>query len=263
LGAFAQEEETYTEAELDSLVKLRADSLMRAWQATKSPPAAMPPEEKHWKYHLSLDGNWNKGNVQRQLLIARAEISWKNSVLDFTAHPRFVYGKQNGLLAERDGFSDLYVNVLHSRKLYGFGLGTIENSNLRSINVRYMGGGGIGCHFVRTENNRFSITNAIVYEATDFFAPNDKIETLRNSLRIKGSHRFGSKHFSLKYLSFFQPSLLNINNLRWSTQIWAEIFISKSLSFRATAENYYEGFVATNRKRNDSRLSVGFSFSSR
>lgn len=247
---------------LDSLVRLRADSLFRVWRDSvqaANTQKVQNTEPKHFKYSLALDGNFSQGNVQRALFITRAELSWKNKIMDITTHPRFVYGKQNGDLAERDGFTDLYFNVLHERKVYVFGLGTAENSRLRDIDSRIMSGMGIGFHLLRNPRNTFSITNGIVYEATRFKERAD-IETFRNSLIIKGLHKIGSGKFRFKHLSFFQPSIQNANNLRWSTQMSLEIMLHKQLSFRTSFENYYESITETGRQRNDMRWSVGFSF---
>ncbi|SFB95202.1 Protein of unknown function, DUF481 [Flexibacter flexilis DSM 6793] len=247
---------------LDSLVRLRADSLFRVWRDSvqqANTPKIQNTAPKTFKYSLALDGNFSEGNVQRILFITRAELSWKNKIMDITTHPRFVYGKQNGDLAERDGFTDLYVNVLHQKKVYGFGLGTAENSRLRDINSRIMGGAGIGFHLLRTDRNTFSVTNGIVYETTHFKERAD-VETFRNSLRIKGLHKIGSGKFRFKHLSFFQPSLQYAQNLRWSTQMSLEILLHKQLAFRTSFENYYESVIETGRQRNDLRWSVGLSF---
>jgi hypothetical protein len=98
------------------------------------------PDSLH--YRLAGDGTFSRGNVNRTLAVLRAEINYDGPVVALSTHPRFTYGKQNGMLAERDLYVDLFVDLYKKRKVYTFGLGTLETSNLRGIKLRQLAGRG-------------------------------------------------------------------------------------------------------------------------
>lgn len=209
-------------------------------------------------YRFFGDGAFTRGNVNRSLAVLRAEINYDGPVVSLATNPRFTYGEQNGALAERDLYVDLFVDLYKKRKVYVFGLGTIETSNLRGIILRQLAGAGVGWRLLETKANRLSLTNAIIYEGTNF-RERATLKTLRNSARLKGTHSFLADKLRLNHITFLQPSLFDISNLRWSTIVSLEMPLSKWLILRTSFENTYESIVESTRQRNDSRLTVGFS----
>jgi hypothetical protein len=208
-------------------------------------------------YRVAGDGAFSRGNVNRSLAVLRAEVNYDGPVVALSTHPRFTYGKQNGLLAERDLYVDLFVDLYKKRKVYTFGLGTLETSNLRGIRLRQLAGAGVGWRLLERDRHTVSLTNAVIYESTNF-RERATLSTLRNSTRLKGRHAFLADKIRLTHLTFLQPSLYDISNLRWSTIITLEMPLSKWATFRTSFENTFESVVEATRKRNDSRLTVGF-----
>ena len=76
-------------------------------------------------FRLAGDGTFSRGNVNRTLAVLRAEINYDGPVVALSTHPRFAYGKQNGMLAECDLYVDLFVDLYKKRKVYSFGLGKL------------------------------------------------------------------------------------------------------------------------------------------
>lgn len=245
--ADAQESESDSTSTADSLAQANADTLQEPFIILDS-----------LHYRFFADGNFTKGNVERSLLILRAEITYDGPVVSLSTNPRFTYGRQNGVLAERETYVDLFMDLFKKRKVYTFGLATIEISNLRAINLRRLAGAGVGWRIWQTDYHRLVLTNAILYESTDF-RERETIDALRNSARLKGSHAFLQDRIRLTHLSFVQPALNDISNVRWSTLISLELPLNKWISIRSSFENTYESKVQAGRKRNDSRLAIGFS----
>ncbi|SEJ67453.1 Protein of unknown function, DUF481 [Dyadobacter koreensis] len=213
-------------------------------------------------YRFIGDGNFTRGNVNRSLMVLRAEIIATGPVLSIATNPRFTYGRQNGILAERDSYMDLFVDVFKKRKTYVFGLGTLETSNLRGITLRVMGGAGIGYRLLSTEKNKILLTNALVHESTNFRElPTKSIQ--RNSFRVKGKHSFAKDRFRINHITFVQPAITDISNLRWNTVISLEFPVNKWVALRSSYENSYESLVEAGRKRNDSRVTFGISVGNR
>jgi putative salt-induced outer membrane protein YdiY len=213
-------------------------------------------------YRFTGDGNFASGNVNRSLVVLRADITYTGPVVSLSTTPRFTYGRQNGVQAERDSYIDLFVDIYKQKKVYGFGLATLETSNLRGITLRQLAGLGIGLRLVQRKEHTLSITNAVIFESTDF-RERDRIATLRNSTRLKGKHSFLQNRVRFNHLTFLQPSLNDFSNVRWNTIISLDLPLNKWFSLRAGFENTYESIVAEGRQKNDSRVTFGFSVGNR
>ncbi|MFD2998746.1 DUF481 domain-containing protein [Pontibacter toksunensis] len=209
-------------------------------------------------YRFFGDGNFTRGNISRSLMVLRAEVTLGGPVISIATNPRFTYGKQNGIVAERDTYVDLFIDVFKKRKTYVFGLGTVEVSNLRGIDLRQLVGAGIGYRVLQTERNSLTLTNAIIHESTNF-VERPTIVTQRNSFRVKGSHVFLGERLKFNHLTFVQPSLTDISNLRWNTLLSVEMPLNKWVAIRTTFSNTYESEVEATRENNDTYLTFGVS----
>ncbi|MCU0446072.1 MAG: DUF481 domain-containing protein [Microscillaceae bacterium] len=246
-------------APIDSLIQLnrqlqkRVDSLLRAHTR---PPVSVRPA---FLYRISTDATFSSGNVNRELVVLASSWSYTKGLFSLEMNPRYAYGEQNGNVAERDFFTDFNFDVFHPKSVYGFGLGILETSNLRAIDLRLLGGLGIGFHILRRPNAAFSITNALIYESTDFRTNRD-ILTFRNSTRLKGKYTLFHNRLKINHLVFIQPSVQESDNIRWSANLGIELPLHKLLSLRTAINNSYESVVAEGRRRNDFTWTVGLTF---
>jgi len=209
-------------------------------------------------YRLFGDGNFTQGNVSRSLMVLRAEVTLGGPVLSVATNPRFSYGKQNGLLAERDAYLDLFVDVFKKRRTYVFGLATVEVSNLRGIDWRQLAGAGLGYRLLQTGQNTLTLTNAVIHESTAF-RERATLVTQRNSFRVKGSHAFLKRKVLFSHVTFVQPSLRDLSNMRWNTLLSLELPLASWASIRTSFANTYESEVEAARSHHDSQLTIGFS----
>lgn len=244
------------EIKKDTLKVLPADSV-----TTIKPDTGLAPPKvliDTVRYRFVGDGNFTRGNVNRSLMVLRAELIFSGPVINIATNPRFTYGKQNGVLAERDSYADLFVDVFKKRKTYIFGLGVLETSNLRRIDLRQMAGAGVGYRVIKSKKNDLSLTNAILYESTNFVELKT-VTTIRNSFRVKGKHSFLQDKFRFNHLTFIQPALNDFSNVRWNTIMSVELPLNKWVTLRTSFENSFESVVESTRKRNDSRITFGIS----
>ncbi|OJV12844.1 MAG: hypothetical protein BGO21_03660 [Dyadobacter sp. 50-39] len=245
-----------TKPDSTGLKMLPADSTVTARADTSiTPPRVLIDTIR---YRFVGDGNFTRGNVNRSLMVLRAELTLSGPVINIATNPRFTYGKQNGVLAERDTYVDLFVDVFKKRKTYVFGLAALETSNLRRIDLRQMAGAGIGYRVIKTTAHDLSLTDALLYESTNFFEK-ATVTTIRNSFRVKGKHSFVSDKFRFNHLTFIQPALNDLSNVRWNTILSVELPLNKWVTLRTSFENSYESVVEVTRKRNDSRITFGIS----
>lgn len=236
------------------VIPVQPDTLLN--NAANNLPASKAAIVDSLSYRFIGDGNFTRGNVDRSLLVLRAEITLQGPAVNISTNPRFTYGKQNRLLAERDTYVDLIVDVFKKRKVYVFGLGTIERSNLRGIDWRRLAGAGVGFRLLQKEHHDLSLTNAVIYESTDF-EERPTVTIVRNSTRLKGRHSFLDDRMRLTHITFVQPALNDFSNLRWNTIISLELPLNRWISIRGSFENSYESVVEATRKNNDSRITFG------
>lgn len=213
-------------------------------------------------YRFMGDGNFTRGNVNRNLIILRAEIILNGPAVTISTNPRFTYGEQNSLLAERDTYVDLFIDVFKKNRIYGFGLANIEKSYLRRIDLRQVAGVGIGLRLYQTPRHTLTLTNAVIHESTNF-QERATLTIQRNSTRLKGKHSFLQDKIRLMHITFVQPALTDFSNLRWNTLISLELPLTRWVAIRTSFENSYESVVEASRKQNDSRLTLGVSVGNR
>ncbi len=258
--AQAQTQDSLTTRQLDSLTRLKEDVQRQIKLLKPSPEATKEPDFK-----LKFTGRaiLTSGNINRSFLEGKVSLSYQrpSSVITLDMNPRFAYGRQSGLLAERDYGTDFSANILDYMPLHGIVFGFVERSNLRKIDLRALAGGGIAWRILKGEQHKLSLSNAVIYEVTDFATDTrSDINIIRNSARVKGEHILFQKKLRIKHLLLFQPAI-NANNLRWNGTFTLEMPITARFSMQASLDNSYESEVVEGRKRNDTRLTVGFSLS--
>ena len=240
----------------DSLLAPPADSLRPVPADTVLKPRFVLVDSL--SYRFMGEGNFSRGNINRSLMVLRAEITLLGPAISVATHPRFTYGNQNKVLAERDFFADLFIDVFKKRRLYAFGLATVEKSNLRKIDWRQLAGAGIGLRLLQTSSHDLTLTNALIHESTNF-RERPTLTTQRNSSRLKGRHTFLQDKVRLNHVTYVQPALADFSNMRWNTLISLELPINRWVALRTSFENSYESVVEAGRKRNDTKLTFGVS----
>ncbi len=212
-----------------------------------------------FRYRFSTDGTITSGNVSRTLIQFATGLDWNlHKVFKLSSSPSYIYGEQNNALTEREIFADIRVTILQERKLYYLAFSSFERSNLRKINNRFVGAGGIGLKLVQKKTVYISVTNVLLYEKTDFVI-NEKFpdrNLWRNSTRLFGEYTFDKGKMSLSHTLYLQPSITE-KNFRWNGNLIFKYQVSKNVSFRSMMENSYESVVVPGRKNNDFRWTFG------
>jgi hypothetical protein len=209
-----------------------------------------------YRYRFTADGTVTTGNVSRTLLQLTSAIDYQLShYFKLSSNPSFVYGKQNGILAEREWFGDLRTTFRHERRLYYLAFGSYERSNLRQINHRWTAAAGLGYKLLNRKRAYISLTDVILHESTDFAELND-IYTFRNSLRLFGEYTFDNDRWTITHTTFYQPALGQYN-VRWNASLSVQIKLSEIISLRSTVANAYESLVVPGRQNDDFRFTIG------
>ena len=209
-----------------------------------------------FRYRFAADGTITAGNINRALIQLASSFDYRLSKdFKFSSNPSFVYGRQNGLLAEREWFGDFRTTLFPERRFYYLGFGSFERSNLRQINRRWTVAGGVGYKLLNQKKAYISVTNVVLQEFTDFTELND-INIIRNSTRLYGEYTFGGDRYTVTHTAYYQPAL-NRANLRWNATLSLTIKLSSLINLRSTLANAYESLVVPGRQNNDLRFTVG------
>lgn len=254
----------------DSTRKVPTDSV-KSLPATAVPTDTIPLGKL--AYSLGLEGDFRRGNLRRDLYAVRGTLEYvpKRAWLGFYTSPRYSYGKTNGTLQEDELFVDLNATLFYARHdAYGLAFGVLERSNLRQIDRRLYGGVGAGWRITGGLRNpdarlKLTVTNAMLYERTDFFETDGllsrDVAVLRNSTRLRVVASWLDGRLTVANTTFVQPAL-NRPNLRANAVTQALIQLTKRLAFSLTLENSYESVVAVGRQNADHRLTFGLTLRS-
>ncbi len=216
------------------------------------------------RYRFTADGTITSGNINRALLQLTSSFDYQLShYFKLSGNPSFVYGRQNGILAEREWFGDLRTTYRHEKRLYYLAFGSYERSNLRQINHRWTAAGGLGYKLLNRKRAYVSITDVILHENTDFIESND-IAIFRNSVRLFGEYTFDNNRWTVTHTTFYQPALSRPEsgprNVRWNASLSIQIKLTEVISLRSTVANAYESVVVPGRQNDDFRFTVGLAY---
>jgi hypothetical protein len=220
-----------------------------------------------WYYSFGADGVYNSGNVNRQLLSLRASINYEKpkSIWGVNTSPKYQYGKNNGLLQEREFYVDLNNTFFYNQSdVYGLVFGSFEESNLRKINSRFLAGIGVGYKIIGglkypKSRVKLSISNAFLKEKTDFYTREDR-NLWRNSTRLKFKAEIVKDKLFFNNITFFQPSITS-KYLRWNALTQLQYKVGKHISLNTTLENSYENNNTAGVKNTQINASLGFTYS--
>ncbi|WP_461053252.1 DUF481 domain-containing protein [Spirosoma arcticum] len=214
------------------------------------------PRTPTYRYRFAADGTVTAGNVNRTLLQFAGAVDYElSNRFKLSSNPSFVYGRQSGILAEREWFGDFRTTYRHEKRLYYLAFGSFERSNLRKIDRRWTLAGGAGYKLLNRKRAYISLTNVLLHENTDFAERND-INIFRNSTRLFGEYTFDKDRWTITHTAFYQPAL-GVPNVRWNASLSAQIKLTAVISLRTTLANAYESVVAPGRQNNDLRFTAG------
>ncbi|AFK02701.1 hypothetical protein Emtol_1555 [Emticicia oligotrophica DSM 17448] len=258
------------DAPADTLQPIKSDSVMPADSTSEEEEEGEDEEGEEeeeeqdstpakFRYRIGADGTYTSGNVNRALIqfVSNFDLN-SNKIIKFSSSPSYIYGQQNKVLAEKEVFLDLRTSILHERKFYYLAFTSFEKSNLRKINNRFIGAGGVGLKLIQKDHAYVSVTNVLLYEKTDFVI-NEKFpdrNLWRNSTRLFGEYTFKGSKASISHTLFIQPGITE-KNFRWNGNLILKYQLSKHVSFRSTVENSYESIVVPGRQNNDFRWTFG------
>jgi len=211
------------------------------------------------RYTASLTGIYSTGTVERMYFTTSQTGNFKLSKhwLLPTSFG-FSYGKQDGLLRERELQGLLTPTYQRGRVKY-YLLANAEQSNLRAIARRLVAGAGAGYQlYTDTLSNEVGISQFFIYEHTEYLGGLLR-EVPRSSTRLKVRASKGPVVFTSQL--FYQPSLQDVGgDYRLNLTSGLNFDLSRHLALTAAFSYSYESVAVEGRAPGNSNLTVGFTY---
>jgi len=209
---------------------------------------------------ITLDGNYQTGNTEKANIASTGHIAAIDSMKEFSANARFVYGEFNKTANQKEYIAGVQYDYRPLSDFSPFVRVEFYNNQYRQIHGRYSGLIGAKYrYFVKPEKLDYSISAALLYDLDNFTAdaelPNK--ERLRISVRPKFKHDF-TPNIRLVTEIYYKPNLANFDDymIYWNSNI--NVRISKHVLLRVSYEHEYNSMPATNRvKKTDALLLAG------
>jgi len=213
------------------------------------------------RYTAALTGIYSTGTVERIYFTTSHTANLalgKHKRWLLPAAVNFSYGKQDGLLRERE-LLGLFTPAYQVGRLKYYALGEAGQSNLRAIARRYVVGGGVGYQFYHDSlQNEVTLSQFFLYEHTEYLEGLLR-QVPRSSTRLK--LRAGKGPVVFTTLAFYQPSLQDVRgDYRINATSSLNFTVSRHLALTANYSYSYESIAVENRSPLNTNLTVGFTY---
>lgn len=170
----------------------------------------------------------------------------------------FSYGKQDGLLRERELVGLVTPTYQRGRVKY-YLLGNAEQSNLRAIARRLVTGAGVGYQlYADTLRNEIGLSQFFLYENTQYLLGLRR-EVPRSSTRLKLRGTKGPMVFTA--MVYYQPSLQDyLGDYRVNLTSGLTFTLTKNLGLTAAYSYSYESIAVEGRAPGNGNLTIGFTY---
>jgi len=224
------------------------------------------------KANLSLSGLYQGGNVETLIFRAKNELTYKPfKRWVYKNTNSYIYQEFGGDKADEDILSLNFLYLNPDKRLYPQVIGFFSTNFRRKIDYRYLLGVGATYQILTKEKNWLKTSLSSEFESTEFnetvfnvtqYNGMSSIQTLRTTLWLQGKHHFFKGKMIFSHQSYYQPSLEESNNYRWSTDLSLEFPIWKYLNFKINYIRTFESIVVANQEREDQFLTFGFTVKS-
>ena len=210
---------------------------------------------------VGLDFRFSGGNIKQSLIRGNAHITLEEKSFLFNPNLLFTRNVIFGNKLEADVFSFLLIKAWHRAKVYPVASLVYENSLVRSIDERYMGGAGVGWRMISSKTARLELIQLLMYEETRFAINKDlSYEGARTHTSFNGKYSIVQDRLSFEHRIFYSLLLRNTANHRLRTLLTFRVLVTKKFSLTANLDYVYERIVDEHRSKENYITTGGVSF---
>jgi len=209
---------------------------------------------------LTLDGYYQTGNTEKTNISAATLLSAVDSVREFSANARYMYGENAKMVNQKEYNAGLQFDYHPFAVISPFVRAEFYKNEFKKIRGRFNGLVGVKYrYFVNPEILDYSVSAALLFD----FERYEKDITLPHRERFRLSVRPKFKHDLTEniYLTaevFYKPNLLNFRDYMLCGNINLNIRAFRQGLFRLSYEHEYNNKPVTDRvKKTDALLLAG------
>lgn len=223
-----------------------------------------------WQFRLAATGMLIQGNVERFLVTGRGELRHVEKNWGLFSGNTYLRGSIFGNRTEDDIISRNFLYLFPRRRWYPYQMTWLERNWRRRIDFRYQV--GLGGTFAAVQRPRhllkLSLTGTFEhtrfrgeeYEAPFADLTGNSIDTWRATARVFGRHQLNARNLQLRYECWVQPSLTDLENVRYHVESALSLPVAGRLSVLTEVNYTYERIVLRGIKRGDLIWSFGLAF---
>jgi putative salt-induced outer membrane protein YdiY/small nuclear ribonucleoprotein (snRNP)-like protein len=241
--------------ERSAIAIVRSEAEQRAYESTLNPGWL-----EQWSGGADLGfaltrGNSHTTNFALGMAISRETLRDKTSL-----YAASIYNREN-----TNGISRTVANTFRfgarydrdiNRQWFGYGFTDLEHNGLQDLNLRWVLGGGLGYHAIRSERTKLDLLGGLDV-SREFFDGNDNDRTsLEAQLGQTLTHQL-TPRLALKEQLFFFPNLSEGGEYRinFDTSLVADI--TRRIGWQITISDRYLSNPPGGAKQNDLLLTTG------
>ena len=210
---------------------------------------------------ITLDGYYQTGNTEKTNVSGSVFMSAIDSVKEFSANGKFLYGENNRMVNQREYIAGIQYDYHPLADFSPFVRFEFYNNEFKQINGRYAGLAGAKYrYYVKPDISDFSISAAVLFDLEHYTAdanlPNK--ERWRISVRPKFKQNL-TEDISLVAEVYYKPNLADFNDYIVHGIFNLNVRVFKKGLLRLSYEYEYNNRPATNRvQKTDALLLAGF-----
>lgn len=219
----------------------------------------------------SASGLVQTGDENRLVTSLLSDLTIGNRRFEVAPLTSVAYSSKPHAQVEGEYLENVIVRYHQTQTFYPAAGIDFEKSFLRKIRYRYSGGFTLVCNLLSRESQRIKLGVGYNHEVTQYeinaFYPSidNRLHYSRSLdqiyVRLKGENSLFNHAVVFSYDFFYQPTLQNFSDYRWTLIANLDLPLNRRFSFRSSAVSSYEKFVATNVARYNFRLTFGASWS--
>jgi hypothetical protein len=210
---------------------------------------------------FGVDFRLSGGNIKQTLIRANTNLFLEGKNVLINPNLLFTQNIIFGNKLESDVFAYLLIRVWHHKKVYPVASLLYENSLIRSINLRYIAGGGLGWKVAATKKVDLELIQLIVYDKTGFEVnENLSYGGVRTHSSVLGKYILLQNRLYVEHRFFVSVLVSAPDNYRLRTFATLRAPLTKRLSLTANLDYIYESIVEERRARANYTSTAGISF---
>ncbi len=223
-----------------------------------------------YQLNTALRGSLQTGNVELLRVVGELEAT-------VSATKRWVFKTQNQVLyqeifgnkADNNLLSQNYLYYNPQGRVYPYVIGFVSNNFRRAIDQRYFVGPGATLAILQRSDQSLKLSANLVYESTQFsqaafnlreYDGSNTIELWRSTVYLRGQHFFMERTWSLHYALYWQQSLEDQVNHRYSLSGGFDFKVMSGLYAQTRVRYDYENVVSLGVRQRDLLWLWGISY---